>query len=256
MWIYESAAAKAEPIQAASPAQKAMSPALSFSDGSPAVQNGIFALPAERRQASGEKAAGTGERQRSSNRLYFSACFLGLFAAGIIRNFCGENTAEYLRYYENNWLSLLQSASILQRFGSLFLAGMLALTIMLFWGMCAAGPFLLLPSLMGKGICSGILIGELFQVNGWKGFVYGGLLLLFDSILALLMCRIAGPAAQAARRIGRNDSTGLRRRTGQAPSVWSVYFFSCAVLIPVCGLIGVLSGPYDTLLRSFIGQLT
>jgi hypothetical protein len=178
-------------------------------------------------------------------RLMVCLYVAGLFLSGILLAAVQGKGAEFLRYYAENWTNLFCSlASPLHLFSTLFLSGVLSMTLLLVFGFCAFGVPLVYGLLVCKGAGSGLLALELFLLHGWKGaLLYIAFPALTDIFLGWCLCSLGCLCAQNAATLfgGRSaaDGAGGSRLTGKL--LLNRYLFLCTLQILSCGLSAVLT---------------
>ncbi len=203
-----------------------------------AVAQGHVVLPA------GKHAAPAAPLSRSMRlMLFFYAA--GLFLSGVLLTLLPGKGTEFLRYYAENWTNLFCSlASPLHLFSTLFLSGVLSMTLLLVFGFCAFGVPLVYGLLLCKGAGSGLLALELFLLHGWKGTIlYIVFPALTDIFLGWCLCSLGCLCVQNAASLWGGQAAGGTESEGRLTGklLLNRYLFLCTLQILSCGLSAVLT---------------
>ena len=170
---------------------------------------------------------------------------VGLLASGCVLAFSNGQASRFLQYYTQNWIALFgKDVQPLHLFSTLFLSGMLSMSLILLFGLSAFGAPLIGALLVAKGVGSGLLSLELFFEHGWRGILlYIACPAISDVFLAWCLC--------SAGVIGAKFSKSLLKKCKNNPDVEhshigigmlvNRYLFLCTLQILSCGISAVLS---------------
>jgi hypothetical protein len=185
-------------------------------------------------------AAVHSRRLRPRGALCIAAYAAGLAAAGAAVAAGTQEVRDFLFYYAQNWLKLFETEEALHLFSTLFLSGVLSMTLILLLGFCTFGAPLIYLLLVLKGAGSGMLSLQLFLTYGWKGFLLYALMpAVSDVFLAWCLCALGydGIRHSCAYFSHNIVQKTLPRCTGKA--FFSRYLYLCTLQILTCGLSAV-----------------
>ena len=263
MWVYDPQAAgqapkSAHPVQATAPIPQASGdrPVHSafFSDEQSAGPEPPVSRPPAAPTAGKSRAPRHAPPAKQAQRpviagplrLYLILYAGGLLAAGCLLQSASPFIRRFVQYYCGAWIGLLQAGQPLHLFSTLFLSGMLLLSLILLAGLCAFGAPLIYAQLLAAGLGNGLLALEFFLLYGWKGLLlYIPLAGITAAWLAQAMCALAQDAVQSAGALFRCCAFGAAGGTSASPlqsrPLIGRYLFSCTLLILFCGTSAVLA---------------
>jgi hypothetical protein len=176
-------------------------------------------------------------KQRPRGALCIAAYAAGLAAAGAAIAAGTQEMRDFLFYYAQNWLKLFETEEALHLFSTLFLSGVLSMTLILLLGFCTFGAPLIYLLLALKGAGSGMLSLQLFLTYGWKGILLYALMpAVSDVFLAWCLCALGHDGIRHACAYFSHNiaQKTFPRCTGKA--FLSRYLYLCTLQILTCGL--------------------